>query len=489
MFYWHLQFLFEGLQDGQDQPEELGSEGQKVDQDSIYRSKLNSMGDLADSNEEDIPIHCWSLKHPRHSKGSLEVDSNDANSTLFDDNNDDEDEEYRPLHCLKHRHSTDNSSNQEPDIGHQAKAKVKPKPRGKAKGKLPAEWRDVGQQAKVKPRPRGKSQGKRPSEWRGIGASDRSAEDNADDDKDIPSNNPLMVKGPLPKSIKNQIDTAHAKLKAEIAEIAHKSGHELQSCYNYLDANNQVPRAANCFNIFQIWYRVHSKKCCNPGVTASRWTKIEQFERYKTNMENFIEEKKKGKMLKRFILRQAIILVDLHALVWDPNKLQLTQFVKNAWEFHVCIVNWPLEGKDIEDPGDCVEMVSWDKEEINLPIKDQLNIALVTDTKGNVVIAVSNLPMHQAAMGTEEDQEEEGDQGDKDPTLSLSTSGSSFLGSTFNPNCFSTKTSSSRTFMHISDPIRFPSKTIAHISSSKQTVCCSSITTTSCFTCFSTAER
>lgn len=80
--------------------------------------------------------------------------------------------------------------------------------------------------------------------------------------------------------------------------------------------------------------------------------------------------------------------------------------MKNAWEFHVRIVNWPVgvpfikcgvmskkgfrqgfnkvhaissaelsaicktrvalliaqsEGKDIEDPGDCVEMVSWDE--------------------------------------------------------------------------------------------------------------------------------
>ncbi|KAE9389551.1 hypothetical protein BT96DRAFT_946766 [Gymnopus androsaceus JB14] len=237
----------------------------------------------------------------------------------------------------------DNSSDQEPDVGHQAKAKVKPKPRGKAKGqskakgKLPAEWRDVGdedeeniplrrQQAKVKPRPRGKSQGKRPSEWRGIRASDGSAEDDADNNEDIPSNDPLMAKGPLPKSVKNEIDTAHAKFKAEIAAIAHKSGRELQSCYNYLDANNQIPRAANCFNIPQIWYGVHGKKRHKPGVTASKWTKIvtkeyyaflqnnlsegefhnneahrhvlkEQFEWYETNMENFIEaKKKKGKV-------------------------------------------------------------------------------------------------------------------------------------------------------------------------------------------------
>ncbi|KAE9387363.1 hypothetical protein BT96DRAFT_1005185 [Gymnopus androsaceus JB14] len=233
------------------------------------------------------------------------------------------------------------------------------------------------------------------------------------------------------------------------------------------------------------------------------------------------------------MLLPKIILFDANQLIRnngdcrDPNKLQLTQFVKNAWEFHVHIVNWPvgvpgiecgvmskkgfrqgfsqvhaispaelsaicktrvalliaqLEGKDIEDSGDCVEMVSWDKEEIDLPIEDQHNIALVTDTKGNVVVAVSNSPTYQAAMGTE-DLEEEEDQGDKDPTLwadstlpcptcrpvlcfsharlmsrSPSTSGSSFSGSTFNPNRFSTETSSSRTFTHISDPIRFPAR-------------------------------
>jgi len=301
VFYRHLRSRRQRERE-QDEPEELGSEGQEVDQDSIYGSKLNSMGDLNDSDEEDIPIRRWSTKHPRRSKGSLEVDSNDADNTHFDG---DEDEENRPLCRLKRRRSTDNSSDQEPDVGHQAKAKVKPKPRGKAKGqskakgKLPAEWRDVGdedeeniplrrlsnrprstspftdnssdqepdvgQQAKVKPRPRGKSQGKRPSEWRGIGASDGSAEDDADDDEDIPSDDPLMAKGPLPKSVKNEIDTAHAKFKAEIAEIARKSGRDLQSCYNYLDADNQVPRAANCFNIFQIWYGVHGEKRRKPG--------------------------------------------------------------------------------------------------------------------------------------------------------------------------------------------------------------------------------
>ncbi|KAE9390244.1 hypothetical protein BT96DRAFT_946289 [Gymnopus androsaceus JB14] len=386
-------------QEQQDEPEELGSEGQEVDQDSIYSSKLNSVGDLTHSNEEDIPIRHWSSRHPRRSKGSLEVDSNDANSTLFDGN---KDEENRPLRCLKRCRSTDNSSDQEPNVGHQAKTKVKPKPRGKAKGQSKAtatgffrifsqgkrpsfavekdlgknripgvyfgrkitceivsEWPgaarrkrkdftvakateevllnssdqepDVGQQAKVKPRPRGKSQGKRPSEWR-------------DDDKEIPSNDPLMAKGPLPKSVKNEIDTAHAKFKAEIAVIAHKSGRKLQSCYNYLDANNQVPRATNCFNIFQIWYGVHSEKCRKPGVTASEWTKIvtkeyyaflrnnlsegefhdnearqhvlkEQFEWYETNMENFIEaKKKKGKMsnLLQKIMRPFIALVCYH---------------------------------------------------------------------------------------------------------------------------------------------------------------------------------
>lgn len=56
-------------------------------------------------------------------------------------------------------------------------------------------------------------------------------------------------------------------------------------------------------------------------------------------------------------------------------------------------------------------------EEIDLPIEDQHDIALVTDTKGNVVVAVSNSPTYQAAMGTEEDQEEEENQGDEDPTL------------------------------------------------------------------------
>lgn len=25
----------------------------------------------------------------------------------------------------------------------------------------------------------------------------------------------------------------------------------------------------------------------------------------------------------------------------DPNKLQLTMFLKNAWRFHVRIINWP----------------------------------------------------------------------------------------------------------------------------------------------------
>ncbi|KAE9390243.1 hypothetical protein BT96DRAFT_1002480 [Gymnopus androsaceus JB14] len=144
-------------------------------------------------------------------------------------------------------------------------------------------------------------------------------------------------------------------------------------------------------------------------------------------------------LLPKIILFDAKRLVGNNGDCRDPNKLQLTQFVENAWEFHVRIVNWPVgvpfikcgvmskkgfrqgfnmpEGKDIEDPGDCVEMVSWDKEEIDLPIEDQHNIAVVTDTKGNVVVSVSNSPTYQAAMGIEDQEEEEEDQGDKDPTL------------------------------------------------------------------------
>lgn len=90
----------------------------------------------------------------------------------------------------------------------------------------------------------------------------------------------------------------------------------------------------------------------------------------------------------------------------DPNKLQLATFVKNAWCFHVRIINWPVgvpfikcgvqtdkgfvagnerihdynavdlaaicssriksliaeaEGKEIRNPELCVEMVSWDE--------------------------------------------------------------------------------------------------------------------------------
>lgn len=90
----------------------------------------------------------------------------------------------------------------------------------------------------------------------------------------------------------------------------------------------------------------------------------------------------------------------------DPNKLQLTQFVKNAWRMHVRIINWPVnvpffkcgvegtdgflpgfklihdikaedlalicdnriqallaeaQGKTIDDAKLCVEMVCWDE--------------------------------------------------------------------------------------------------------------------------------
>lgn len=87
-----------------------------------------------------------------------------------------------------------------------------------------------------------------------------------DDDEDVLTpTHPLKGKGPLPKSVKREIDTVHAKFKAEMATIAQKAGCDLKSCYNYLDANNQIPRAVNYFNIFQIWYGVHGKKHRMPG--------------------------------------------------------------------------------------------------------------------------------------------------------------------------------------------------------------------------------
>ncbi|KAE9403367.1 hypothetical protein BT96DRAFT_990404 [Gymnopus androsaceus JB14] len=74
---------------------------------------------------------------------------------------------------------------------------------------------------------------------------------------------------PLPESVKSEIDTAHAKFKAEMAAIAQKAGRELNSCYNYLDADNVIPRAVNYFNIYQIWYGVHGEKSREPGESPT----------------------------------------------------------------------------------------------------------------------------------------------------------------------------------------------------------------------------
>lgn len=81
-----------------------------------------------------------------------------------------------------------------------------------------------------------------------------------DSDDDASLSDPLMAKGPLPKSVKDEIDTAHARFKTEMAAIAQRARHEVKSCYNYLNADTQIPRAVSYFNIFQIWYGVHGKQ-------------------------------------------------------------------------------------------------------------------------------------------------------------------------------------------------------------------------------------
>lgn len=100
------------------------------------------------------------------------------------------------------------------------------------------------------------------SMWGGMEASEADINKNDSDKNDPALMEAMKAQGPLPKSVKSEINAANTKFKVEIANIAHKAECDLKSCYNYLDANNKVPRAVNYFNIFQIWYGVNGKKSC-----------------------------------------------------------------------------------------------------------------------------------------------------------------------------------------------------------------------------------
>lgn len=130
----------------------------------------------------------------------------------------------------------------------------------------------------------------------------------------------------------------------------------------------------------------------------------------------------------------------------DPSKLQLTLFVKNAWLFHVCIINWPVgvpfikcgiktangfkpgyerlhdftavelaaicgnrikaliaeaEGKVIKKPELCVEMVSWDEGKCSC-----ICIILLLSNVWSVFIDEINLPFEeQGDLPVEQDTE------------------------------------------------------------------------------------
>ncbi|KAJ3755207.1 hypothetical protein EV360DRAFT_73043 [Lentinula raphanica] len=140
----------------------------------------------------------------------------------------------------------------------------------------------------------------------------------------------------------------------------------------------------------------------------------------------------------------AIFTYDAERLVDDdPKLLAPGKFAENAYRYHVRIVNWPVDlpfftaGIDsvhsmrckdlskvalpriaqimqdadwvvpksdrtqLEEAASekCFEMVSWDEDEIEMPLEDQATLPIVQDTNGNAVLTVSYSENYQKDIG------------------------------------------------------------------------------------------
>ncbi|KAJ3964256.1 hypothetical protein EV361DRAFT_979691 [Lentinula raphanica] len=108
------------------------------------------------------------------------------------------------------------------------------------------------------------------------------------------------------------------------------------------------------------------------------------------------------------------------------------QFVKNAYKYHVRVINWPVGipfcgvkpvedlhamsctdikkvtgpriaqimhkvngGEDDDEVEKCFEVVSWDEDESKLSLEDQARVPIVSDTQGNTVVTVSYSETYQ----------------------------------------------------------------------------------------------
>ncbi|KAJ3716255.1 hypothetical protein DFJ43DRAFT_1043402 [Lentinula guzmanii] len=163
-------------------------------------------------------------------------------------------------------------------------------------------------------------------------------------------------------------------------------------------------------------------------------------------------QKEKGKawrdvhrsLIPRVFLYDAKRLIDSGAFNFEPSKLQPTLFVDNAWRAKCRIVNWPVgvsflncgvktsngfekgvlavrdyktpaigkiarprmaqilravnNEKDGEDEEPYFEMVGWSDDERKLRLDQIGTLALVSDTEGNIVVAVSHSEAYHDAL-------------------------------------------------------------------------------------------
>ncbi|KAJ3715427.1 hypothetical protein C8R42DRAFT_645825 [Lentinula raphanica] len=85
-------------------------------------------------------------------------------------------------------------------------------------------------------------------------------------------------------------------------------------------------------------------------------------------------------------------LYDFYALPQErctgskPLGLSPGQFVKNAYKYH--IMHEVNGGEDNDEMEKCLEVVSWDEDELKLSLEDQARVPIVSDTQGNTVVTV-----------------------------------------------------------------------------------------------------
>ncbi|KAJ3764624.1 hypothetical protein FB446DRAFT_795932, partial [Lentinula raphanica] len=131
-------------------------------------------------------------------------------------------------------------------------------------------------------------------------------------------------------------------------------------------------------------------------------------------------------------------------------KLTPSQFVANAYKFHVRVINWPVDlpffavgledlhamnardlkkvagpriahvlreikGEDVEDAEKCFEVVSWDDDEIELSLEDKATVPIVLDTDGNTVVTVSYSSLYCDEVKANSDSLDDFYEDDEDP--------------------------------------------------------------------------